>query len=165
MKIDSIPFVLGAGVFLLSSISILAFFCRKKVSPKKGPEMVEMTSMKKGQEVPRSANYEMTLDDLHKHNGTTRPTIYVAVKDIIFDVSSSEFYRPGGAYDAFAGRDASVALALMSTSVKDMDCYTERGHTLDEKAKKILEDWFKRFTNKYPRVGVLVKSDAQKKVD
>lgn len=40
--------------------------------------------------------------------------VYVAICDLIYDVSTSEAYRPGSSYAVFAGRDASVALANMN---------------------------------------------------
>lgn len=38
----------------------------------------------------------------------------LALKGVIYDVSSSEFYCKGGAYSVFSGHDASVNLAKMS---------------------------------------------------
>ena len=38
----------------------------------------------------------------------------MAICDLIYDVSTSEAYRPGSAYSVFAGRDATVALAKMN---------------------------------------------------
>ncbi len=40
--------------------------------------------------------------------------VYVAICDLVYEVSSSEAYRPGSSYSVFAGRDASVALAKMN---------------------------------------------------
>ena len=40
--------------------------------------------------------------------------VYVAICDLIYDVSTSEAYRPGSSYAVFAGRDASVPLAKMN---------------------------------------------------
>jgi len=58
---------------------------------------------------------EMTKEELKQYNGhEENKPIYIAVKGVIFDVSNSEFYKPGAPYNALAGNDASVALAKMS---------------------------------------------------
>jgi predicted heme/steroid binding protein len=52
---------------------------------------------------------EYTVEQLVKHDGSdpSVPT-YVAIKGVIFDVSTSDLYKPGSSYGkAFAGRDAS----------------------------------------------------------
>jgi hypothetical protein len=38
----------------------------------------------------------------------------LAIKGIIYDVSSSDFYSKDGAYSVFSGHDASINLAKMS---------------------------------------------------
>ena len=57
---------------------------------------------------------KMTHAELLHHNGADLPTVYLALKNIVFDVSSSDFYKPGGPYHVLAGHDASVALAKMT---------------------------------------------------
>ena len=47
-------------------------------------------------------------------NGKANEKVYLALKGVVFDVSESEFYKPGGPYESFAGHDASVALGKMS---------------------------------------------------
>ena len=53
-----------------------------------------------------------TTNDLARYK--TGDKVYVAICDLIYDVSSSDAYRPGSSYAVFAGRDASVALAKMN---------------------------------------------------
>lgn len=55
-----------------------------------------------------------SYDSLGFYNGTTNPEVYIALKNLVFDVSSSESYRRGGNYHFLAGKDASVNLAKMS---------------------------------------------------
>ena len=57
----------------------------------------------------------LDLDGLKKFNGVNCPS-YISIKNVIFDVSDSEFYKPNGNYYKFVGKDASVALAKMSIS-------------------------------------------------
>jgi predicted heme/steroid binding protein len=47
----------------------------------------------------------------------------LALKGIIYDVSSSDFYSKGGAYSVFSGHDASVNLAKMSHDAQYLDKY------------------------------------------
>jgi membrane-associated progesterone receptor component len=97
---------------------------------------------------------ELTVDELLKYDGSdsSRP-IYVAIRKRIFDVSSAKvFYGPGGSYAVFAGKDASRALAKMSTKAEDAIGSLEG---LTEKELKVLDDWEKKFENKYPVVGSL----------
>jgi predicted heme/steroid binding protein len=54
----------------------------------------------------------MNLEELSKYKSGSK--VYVAICDLIYDVSESEAYRPPSSYSVFAGRDASVALAKMN---------------------------------------------------
>jgi len=56
----------------------------------------------------------MTLEELKYYNGTNNKKNLIALKNIILDVSGSEFYSPEGSYGIFAGKDISVALAKSS---------------------------------------------------
>lgn len=103
-----------------------------------------------------TTNYQFTLEKLKRFDGSSDNKVYVAVKGVVFDVSDSEFYRPGSSYHVFAGHDASVALALMSTDPSHLDCYDERKNQLNEKSNEVLNDWFNRFQKKYKQVGRLV---------
>jgi predicted heme/steroid binding protein len=57
----------------------------------------------------------MGLKELGKYDGKTYNKIYIAVKDSIFDVTSSEHYREDGSYSLFAGKDISLASAKYKT--------------------------------------------------
>ena len=43
----------------------------------------------------------------------------------MFDVTGSDFYKEGGAYHVFAGKDASCGLAIMS---KDEEIFDKEKH-------------------------------------
>ncbi|RKP28149.1 putative progesterone binding protein [Syncephalis pseudoplumigaleata] len=96
-----------------------------------------------------------TAAELAKHDGSdpSLPT-YVAVKGVIFDVSTSDMYKPGSKYgQLFAGKDASRALAM--SSLKAEDC-TPNLEGLSESELQTLDQWYERFSKKYNIVGKLV---------
>ncbi|KAI5056373.1 hypothetical protein GOP47_0028191 [Adiantum capillus-veneris] len=97
---------------------------------------------------------EIMEDELLKYNGTDPSLpIYVAIRKRIFDVSSAKsFYGPGGSYAVFAGKDASRALAKMSTKEHDVVGSLEG---LTEKEMTVLADWERKFEAKYPVVGTV----------
>jgi hypothetical protein len=62
------------------------------------------------------------------------------------------FATAGGPYAAFAGKECSRALALMS--VREEDC-SGKLSDLPEDKLKILRDWELKFMRKYPVVGAV----------
>lgn len=88
----------------------------------------------------------------------------------MFDVSGNQSYAPGGSYHGklprlipasrvvsclistpvFAGKDGSRALAR--SSLKLEDCSPEYDD-LDDKEKKVLNDWYSFFSKRYDIVG------------
>jgi len=86
-------------------------------------------------------------------NGYAIAPIYIGLKGKVYDVSfgGGHFYSEGCSYHAFAGLDATFALAKMSFDhVKQLQV-----KDLSKDEENILEDWVKRFNVKYPVVGVL----------
>jgi membrane-associated progesterone receptor component len=115
------------------------------------------------------ASRTLTTNDLLKYTGGdgdkvpegyAAAPIFIGVGDKVYDASFGgvEFYGPGGGYNRFAGRDISRALAKMSFDATDLE--SSSLVDLNEKQKKVLEDWIKTFEEKkqYPIVGHLVKS-------
>jgi membrane-associated progesterone receptor component len=110
----------------------------------------------------------LTGEDLSKHTGdsgeevpegyATAP-IYVGAGDKVFDCSFGgvEFYGAAGGYNRFAGRDVSRALAKMSFDPEDLN--NTSIDDLEDKQKKVLDDWIKTFEvrKSYPIVGRLKK--------
>ena len=92
----------------------------------------------------------ISLEELAKANGEPGQKCYVAIKGIVYDVTGNKAYQPGGSYNAFAGRDASGALAKTSTKVEDV--VPEWKH-LDDKEKGVLNDWVTFFSKRYNVVG------------
>ncbi|KAK3684880.1 cytochrome b5-like heme/steroid binding domain-containing protein [Podospora appendiculata] len=90
------------------------------------------------------------VDVLAAANGTDGGKCYVAIKGIVYDVTGNKAYQPGGSYHAFAGKDASQALAKTSTKAEDVK--PEWKH-LDDKEKSTLNDWVTFFSKRYNVVG------------
>jgi membrane-associated progesterone receptor component len=94
-------------------------------------------------------------------NGKNGAPVYLAVRGVVFDVSSGRnFYGPGGPYENFAGRDATRGLASQSFDeemlTKDLDGPLDDLHGLDEEQMENLRGWEERFESKYLAVGKLV---------
>jgi membrane-associated progesterone receptor component len=94
---------------------------------------------------------DLTIQELNEYNGINNPKVLVALKGVIYDVSSSEFYGVGGGYHVFAGHDASVNLAKMSHDVAFLDKWEQI--ELDKDETQVLNDWVARFSMKYFTVG------------
>lgn len=98
----------------------------------------------------------MTYEELSQHR--VGPKVYVSLKGKVFDVSSNEVYKEGGGYHAFAGRDASVALAHMNFAEDLMDPskthWTKKG-VIDEKQMTILDDWVAFYEKRYKIIAKL----------
>ena len=73
----------------------------------------------------------MSIEELAKNRVGSK--VYVAVKNLVYDVTKSESYREGGGYHAFAGRDASVALARMNFNEENFQQHWSQPGLLDEK--------------------------------
>lgn len=106
-----------------------------------------------GQVVP---SMELRVDELAAYNGqdASKPML-LAIRGVIFDVSSAkEFYGPTGAYP-FAGRECARAFAKYSVETDDCndkldDC------TLSE--MDALKNWEAQFQSKYKIVGRVISS-------
>ncbi|KAI9858768.1 MAG: hypothetical protein M1824_004188 [Vezdaea acicularis] len=102
-----------------------------------------------------------TPPTLLPHNGIDHPSIFLAVRGNVYDVTpGSNFYGPGGPYHNFAGRDASRGLALGSFEedvlTSDLKGPLDTLGGLDEEQKEALDGWEERFREKYLCVGRLV---------
>ncbi|KAL1891325.1 hypothetical protein Cpir12675_005009 [Ceratocystis pirilliformis] len=94
----------------------------------------------------------ISLESLAEANGAEGSKCYVAIKGIVYDVTGNKSYQPGGPYAAFAGKDASRALAKVST--KDEDVKSE-WQDLTDKEKSALNDWVTFFAKRYNVVGLV----------
>jgi len=96
----------------------------------------------------------LTLSELEAYDGRTdgRP-MYLAIRGVVFDVSSATaFYGPDGAYP-FAGRECARALGKYST--EEADCRADvDGLSVSE--MDALRGWESQFQMKYKVVGRVV---------
>ena len=98
----------------------------------------------------------MTHEELLQHNGVDAQTVYLALKKFVFDVSASDFYKPGGPYHVLAGHDASVALAKMTQELEFLDHNKYKWEEcLDENEKIVLDHWFSKLSEKYAQIAEL----------
>ena len=96
----------------------------------------------------------MSYAELSKFDGVASEKIYFSLKGIVFDVSGSDFYKPGGPYHYLAGHEASVPLAKMSKETEFLDREKYKwDECLDENDKIMLENWFSKISEKYPKVA------------
>ncbi|XP_033860668.2 neudesin [Acipenser ruthenus] len=94
-----------------------------------------------------------TDEDLAKYHGQEDgQPIYMAVKGVVFDVSSGkDFYGKDAPYNALVGKDSTRAVAKMSLEPDDLTSDTSG---LTEEQMKSLEDIFLNvYKAKYPIVG------------
>ncbi|KAF7898303.1 hypothetical protein EAF00_004749 [Botryotinia globosa] len=92
------------------------------------------------------------VEELAKCNGSDSDKCYVAIKGKVYDVTGNKAYLPGGAYNVFAGHDASRALAKTSTKADDV---SSEWFDLDDKEKGVLDDWNTFFSKRYNVVGLV----------
>jgi len=107
--------------------------------------------------IPKMKKRDMILEELLKYDGTGQDgRVCVAINGKIFDVTRGKrFYGPGGPYSAFAGHDASRALAFFSTDLVKNE-YDDLSD-LDSRQMESVREWEEQFTDKYEFVGRLLK--------
>ncbi|KAI1179230.1 cytochrome b5 [Nemania sp. FL0916] len=94
----------------------------------------------------------ITLEDLAQANGKEGRKAYVAIKGKVYDVTGTQTYQEGASYHVFVGKDASRALAKMSTKPEDVQAEWK---DLNDKEKGVLNDWITFFSKRYNIVGVV----------
>lgn len=93
--------------------------------------------------------------ELAAFNGEGDAPIYLGVRGFVFDVSESkDFYGAGGSYESLAGADASLGLAAMETDPAKWPTYSSV-EELSAMERETLDDWLRRFEEKYPLMGFL----------
>uniref|UniRef100_A0A8D0DYM9 Neudesin neurotrophic factor n=1 Tax=Salvator merianae TaxID=96440 RepID=A0A8D0DYM9_SALMN len=94
-----------------------------------------------------------TESELARYNGQEEnQPIYLAVKGVVFDVTSGkEFYGKGAPYNALVGKDSTRGIAKMSL---DPDDLTHDTTGLTEEELESLDETFNNvYKAKYPIVG------------
>ena len=103
-----------------------------------------------------------TIEELRQYDGVQDSRIYVAVNAKVFDVTKTKGTRYlDGAFSAFAGRDASRALATFSLERELVESnLSEPDKLLDLNPLQLdsLLDWEMQYLDRHPCIGKLVKS-------
>ncbi|XP_066949668.1 membrane-associated progesterone receptor component 1-like [Macrobrachium rosenbergii] len=107
--------------------------------------------------IPKMKRQDMTLEQLKQYDGTGEyGRVCVAVNSKIFDATRGrKFYGPDGPYSAFAGHDATRALATFS--VNDVKDEYDDLSDLSSMQMDSVREWEMQFTEKYDYIGKLLK--------
>lgn len=97
----------------------------------------------------------LRISELTAFDGKENRPLYMAIDGVVLDVSPGRnFYGPGGPYEIFSGKDASVGLSTMN-----LDPTTWVGVTSDklgDAARDTLHNWLTKLSQKYDVVGSLI---------
>lgn len=139
--------VLASLLLLAATILYIASTSRPRQALGPPPAMASAAQPAEPVEVGK-----ISPEDLLAYDGSdSSKPLLMAIKGQVYDVSRSRnFYGPGGPYAAFAGRDASQALAKMSFEAEHVSADVSG---LTQSERETLEDWEMRFHEKYPVVG------------
>ncbi|CDW88522.1 steroid membrane receptor 25- [Stylonychia lemnae] len=139
-EFDPMYYLIGFGIFVLLYLVIN----KDKKKPAKEPELDPRKNL-------------MSKEELRQFdgNGPTKQ-IYIACNELIFDVTGSDFYEPGGDYAKFAGRDLTMAAANYSTDDKYLDMDYSPEMLLPVNQEQNIQGFFINFCQKYRIVGKLV---------
>lgn len=97
---------------------------------------------------------DFSVEELRQYDGSGENPAYICAKGMVFDVDKN-FYGPDAPYGAFAGRDASRALAKVSLEKADLENSNIDDLTFSE--RHTLEEWVAKFEMKYTKVGYMKK--------
>ncbi|XP_060115522.1 neudesin [Heteronotia binoei] len=104
--------------------------------------------------VPRQKPVRLFTDtELARYNGQEEgQPIYIAIKGVVFDVTSGkEFYGKGASYNALVGKDSTQGIAKMSLDPADLT-HDTTGLTAEE-LQSLDETFNNVYKAKYPIVG------------
>ena len=148
---DLLPFIasVAVGVFVFTLLV-------KKLSRRKPATPKEETAAKE-EPLPVAEVRDYVLSEIGKYNGSD-PTlpIIIGVGGRVFDVTKGrKSYQVGGAYNLFAGRDATVSLAKMNFEPQNLDADAS-GLSSEEKFN--VQTWMTSFESRgYPNLGCLIR--------
>lgn len=138
----------------LCLVALICYFSYKlfRKDPKK--ETVEPSR----KALPEMDKQDFTLEQLKYYDGVNSDErVLIGVLGRVFDVSSSDFYRPGGPYHIFAGKDASRALAKFSVDKSNFKDAADDLSDLKPSELSSVKEWEMQFLEKYAVVGKLLK--------
>ncbi|XP_075386220.1 neudesin [Tenrec ecaudatus] len=130
----------------LAALALVLALARGPPAARAGPEP-EPRAAERGPPVRL-----FTEEELARYSGAEDDQpIYMAVKGVVFDVTSGkEFYGRGAPYNALTGKDSTRGVAKMSLDPADLT-HDTAGLTAKELAS--LDDIFTVYKTKYPIVG------------
>ncbi|KAI8478832.1 hypothetical protein Bbelb_434300 [Branchiostoma belcheri] len=96
-----------------------------------------------------------TKEDIARYSGEDESQpIYMAVKGVVFDVTSGkDFYGKGGGYNALAGKDCTRAVAKWSLEPEDLN--SDISDLTEDQLKSLDEVYKGVYLAKYPVVGYM----------
>lgn len=100
-----------------------------------------------------TAERVFTAAELARYTGQDGGPIYIAINGRVFDVSSNRDMYGAGGYNCFAGRDATVGLAMAMLDPAQWAGLTVADMTDEDRAAAA--SWEAFFAKKYPQVGTL----------
>lgn len=83
------------------------------------------------------------------------PTVLLGFLGVVYNVSSGHYYHSGGAYEFFAGKDATRA--FLTGEFKSSD-FVDDITDLEESYLQGIQTWVDLYEEKYPRVGLVIGS-------
>mmetsp|Transcript_7728 Transcript_7728/g.14385 ORF Transcript_7728/g.14385 Transcript_7728/m.14385 type:complete len:191 (-) Transcript_7728:317-889(-) len=152
---DSITWVLLGLALVLALYSWFKEHLRQKAEEAALEEEIRMEEQKAQER--KHLYRDMDCDALREYDGKKGKPIFLAARDIIFDVTTNpESYGPDSGYSILAGRDASRGLGKMSLEEEDNEIRHIKDFTRYE--TETLDQWIQMFLVKYEIVGKLTDS-------
>lgn len=106
--------------------------------------------------------------ELALYNGVDKPELYVAIRGLIYDVTSNQkSYGPGKAYNRLVGRDASRQLGTNKLQLGPNEVLEDEPENtwytddLTEKQNGVVDKWGEFFKKRYRIVGAVVDQDRR----
>lgn len=100
--------------------------------------------------------------DLRRYDGSDDSLpIMMAIQGIVFDVSSgANFYSKAGPYNQLVGKDASLAVGLMSLEQADLDAEDDISELDAQGIEDLNTVFYETYVRKYPILGLATDSRA-----
>lgn len=153
---------LGSRLGYAAALGVLAFsvarFVQRRVLRREPPaHLLNPSSSVFIRPVAPRDQRAFTKEELAAFDGVKSASIYVSVKNVVFDVAP-QLYGDGAPYHVYAGKDISRALA--KSRVDGVLCNKDFIRDVTRKEADTLELWFKKFEGKYAVVGWFVPDES-----
>lgn len=155
--LSSLSFGDYAIIITCAVIAFFYFFTRlplPEAPPKTAADVVQPVLFNPAHQPDPATLKEMTRAEVRYGDGLQGRPVYISIANKVFDCTAgARFYGPGGAYEAFAGRDITRAAAKFSTEDRYLDCPSLQGLTLAELDS--MKHFYNVFMGKYPMIAKL----------